>query len=185
MRRAQEEREERRAQEAREQRKAQEERENGVKTQEERREEREVEAQEGHDGEEEMTTQETCVEAKKEMNSMYEESDVSNRHMTWWRIAWWVRVDNGHHLRTARGRRRAWRAATRAAREARETEQVAGREREKCERGTTGRKESNTLHVVFHFPSNGNVTATATSVTTAAAATSAAPAAAPQCVRLQ
>ena len=102
MRRAQEEREERRAQEAREQRKAQEERENGVKAQQERREEREVEAQEGHDGEEEMTTQETCVEAK-EVNSMYEESDVSNRHMTWWRNAWWVRVDNGPHC----GRREA------------------------------------------------------------------------------
>ena len=47
------------------------------------REEREVEAQEGHDGEEEMTTQEKCVEAKKEVNSMREEIDVSNRHMAW------------------------------------------------------------------------------------------------------
>ena len=58
-------------------------------------------------------------------------------------------------LRTARGRRRVWRAATRAARETRETEQVAGGEREKWEQETTertGRKESNTLHVVFHFP---------------------------------
>ena len=50
------------------------------KAQEERREEREVGAQERHDGEEEMTTQENCVEAMKETNSMYEESDVSNRH---------------------------------------------------------------------------------------------------------
>ena len=158
----------------------------GTRREEERRKrENRERAQEGHDGEEEMTTQETCVEAKKEMNSMYEESDVSNRHTTWWRNAWWVRVDNGPHLRTARGRRRAWRAATRAAREARETEQVAGGEREKWEQGTTGRKESNTLHVVFHFPSNGNVTATATRATTTAAATAAAPAAAPQCVRLQ
>ena len=165
--RAQEAREEeRRAQEAREKEaRAQEEqaREEG-KAQEERREERKVEAQEGHDGEEEMTTQENCVETKKEMNSMYEESDVSNRHMTWWRNAWWVRMDNGPHLRTARGRRRVWRAATRAAREARETEQVAGGEREKWEQGTTGRKESNTLHVVFHFP-------TATIPAAAAAAT--------------
>ena len=74
-------------------------------------------------------------------------------------------MDNGPHLRTARGRRRAWRAATRAAREAHETEQVAGGEREKWEQGTTGRKESNTLHVVFHFP---------TTATTAVAATTAA-----------
>ena len=161
--RAQEAREEEsRAQEAREEEaRAQEEQaREEVKAQEERREERKVEAQEGHDGEEEMTTQENCVETKKEMNSMYEESDVSNRHMTWWRNAWWVRMDNGPHLRTARGRRRVWRAATRAAREARETEQVAGGEREKWEQGTTGRKESNTLHVVFHFPNNGNATAT-------------------------
>ena len=108
-RRAQEAREQRKAQEKQKREaKAQEERENGVKAQEqqkkevsaqgeqeshtregkaqgERREEREVEAQEGHDGEEEMATQEKCVEAKKEVNSMHEENDVSNRHMTWWR----------------------------------------------------------------------------------------------------
>ena len=47
---------------------------------------------------------------------------------------------------------------------------VAGGEREKWEQGRTGRKESNTLHVVFHFPSNGNATATATSATTTAVA---------------
>ena len=124
------------------------------KAQEERRKEREVEAQEGHDGEKEMTTQEKCVDAKKEVNSMHEENDVSNRHMTWWRDAWWVRMDNGPHLRTARGRRRVWRPATRAAREARETERVAGGEREKWEQEVTGRKESNTLHAVFHLPHN-------------------------------
>ena len=147
------------------------------KAQEERRKEREVEAQEGHDGEKEMTTQEKCVEAKKEVNSMHEENDVSNRHMTWWRDAWWVRMDNGPHIRTARGHRRVWRAATRAAREARETEQVAGGEREKWEQGTTGRtgrKESNTLHIVFHLPSTSTTTAAAA---TAAAATTAATAA--------
>ena len=48
-----------------------------------------------------MTTQENCVETKKEMNSMHEEGHVSNRHMTWWQNAWWVRVNNGPHLRTA------------------------------------------------------------------------------------
>ena len=73
-----------------------------------------------------MRTQEKCVEDNKEGNSMHEGNDVSNRHMTWWRDAWWVRMDNGPHIRTARGRRRVWRAATRAARETRETERVAG-----------------------------------------------------------
>ena len=42
----------------------------------ERREESDVEAQEGHDREEEMATQEKCVEAKKESNSMHEEKKL-------------------------------------------------------------------------------------------------------------
>ena len=90
----------------------------------ERREEREVEDQEGHEGKEEMTTQEECVETKKETNSMHEESDVSNRHMTWWKNAWWIRMDGGPHMRTARGRRRIWRAARRAAEQARDDDTV-------------------------------------------------------------
>ena len=109
-RRAQDAREEQTtAQEAREEEK----RAQKALAQEERRGEREVEAQEGHDREEEVATQEKFVEAKKEANSRHEENDVSNRHMTWWRDTWWVRVDNGPHLRTARGRRRVWRGATR------------------------------------------------------------------------
>ena len=43
--------------------------------------EREAYAQEGHGGE--MTTQEKCVEAKKEVSSMHEENDVTKRHMAW------------------------------------------------------------------------------------------------------
>ena len=131
---------------------AQEEREEGVSVQEEQ-----VEAHEGHAGEEAMTTQKKCVEEQKETNSMHEENDVSNGHMARWRDAWWVRVDNGPHLRS-------------------ETEQVAGEEREKWEQGTTGRKESNTLHVVFHFPT-ASTTNTTTAAGTAAAATAAAVAA--------
>ena len=65
-----------------------------------------------------MTTQEECVEAKKETNSMHEESDVSNRHMTW------RDMDGGPHMRTARGRRRIWRAARRAAEQARDDDGV-------------------------------------------------------------
>ena len=86
------------------------------------------------------------------MNSVHEETHVSNRHMKWWQNAWWVRVDNGPHLRTSRDRRKVWRAAARSAQEVRETGKVAGREREEWEQGKTERKESNTLHVVFHFP---------------------------------
>ena len=88
------------------------------------REEREVKAQEGHEGSEEVTTQEKCVEAKKETNSMHEESDVSKRHMTWWENAWWIRMDGGPHMRTARDRRRIWRAARRAAEQARDDDRV-------------------------------------------------------------
>ena len=72
---------------------------------------------------------------------MHEESHVSNRHMTWWQNSWWVRVNNGPHLRTARDRRKVWRAATRAAQEVRETGKVAGREREEWEKRETERQE--------------------------------------------
>ena len=119
-------------------------------------------AQEGHEGE--VKAQ---AEQEEDVNSLHEESHVSNRHMTWWRDAWGVRMDNGPHLRTAQGHRRAWRAATRAAQDTRETEQTERGEREKWKQGRTKRREGNTLHVVFHFP-------TATTATTAAAAAAAA-----------
>ena len=146
--RAQEAREEqRRAQEAQDEKRAQEEQERlarEAKAQEERREQdREAVTQEGHEGE--VKAQE---EQGENANSLHEESHVSNRHMTWWRNAWWVRVNNGPHLQTARDRRRVWRAATRAAQEVRDTGRVPGGEREKWEQGKT---ESNTLHVIFHF----------------------------------
>ena len=147
---AQEMRREKRVQEAREKEaKAQEEREREVsaygererqvrevRTEEERteqerkieapeRHECDVKAQEGHEGEVEAQD-----EQEEDANSLHEESHVSNRHTTWWHNAWWVRVNNGPHLRTARDRRRVWRAATRAAQEVRETGKVAGGERE-------------------------------------------------------
>ena len=163
-RKAQEEQErEAKAQEERErvarEAKAQEEREREVNAHEERRkQEREAEAQEGHEGE--VKAQEEQVE---DSNSLQEESHVSNRHMTWWHNGWWVRVNNGPHLQTARDRRRVWRAATRAAHEVRETGKVPGGEREKWEQGKT---ESNTLHVIFHFnPTAAAATAAATAAT--------------------
>ena len=125
-----------------------------------RKQEREAEAQEGHEGE--VKAQEEQAE---DSNSLQEESHVSNRHMTWWHNAWWVRVNNGPHLRTARDRRRVWRAATRAAQEVRDTGKVAGGEREKWEQGKTERTESNTLHVVFHFPTSTTAAAAATAAT--------------------
>ena len=130
--------EERREQEAREDEiRAQEEREKEAKAQEERREEeRKVQAQEGHEEAEEVTTQEKCVEAKKETNSMQEECDVSKRHMTWWKNAWWIRMDGGPHMRTARCRRRIWRADRRAAEQARDDDRVE--ETEPCRRGRGG-----------------------------------------------
>ena len=133
----------------------------------------EVEAQGGH--EDEVKAQgglESEVKAhdgqeEEDANSLREECHVSNRHMTWWHNAWWVRVNNGPHLRTARDRRKVWRAATRAAQEVRETGRVVGGEKERRE---TGSKESNTLHLVFHFPNATNFNPTAAAATAAATA---------------
>ena len=72
-------------------------------------------------------------------NLLHEESHVSDRHMTWWRNAWWVRVNNGPHMRTARGRRRIWRAARQAAEQDCHEEWV-GETQPGGERGT-GRKK--------------------------------------------
>ena len=159
---AQEEREEEaRAHEEREKEtRAQEEREKEAKAQEERREEeRTVQAKQGHEGKAEMTTPGECVEEKKERKSMQEESDVSNRHMTWWKNAWWIRVDGGPHMRTARGRRRIWWAARSAAEQARDDDgieetQSFAEEAEGEKRGKRGRQNQtrlcseNTLHIV-------------------------------------
>ena len=102
-----------------------------MSAQEERREqESEVEAQGGRKQESEDVrnrTQEECVEEKREgenRNHFCEDSDVSNRHVTWWRKAWWIRIDDGSSMRSARGRRRVWRAARRAAEQARDGDRV-------------------------------------------------------------
>ena len=54
--------------------------------------EREVEAQVRHESE---VKAQGCQE--EEVNSMHEESHVSNRHMTWWQNAGWIRVNSGPH----------------------------------------------------------------------------------------
>ena len=76
------------------------------------------------------------------VNSVHEDIDVLNRHMTWWRNAWWIRVDNGPHMRSARGRRRTWRAARKTAEQVRDGNWVGQtRERDgRRERDRTGKK---------------------------------------------
>ena len=92
--------------------------------------ESDVKAQEGHEGE--VKAQE---EQGEDANSLHEESHVSNRHMTWWHNAWWVRVNNGS----------AWTADHICGR--RETVEECGEQppepRRKCARqeGSQGKKE--------------------------------------------
>ena len=86
--------------------------------------EKEVEAQGRHESEEKAQGgHESKVKAQggqeEDVNSVHDQSHVSNRHMTWWQNAWWVRVDNGPHMRSAKGRRRTWRAARLAAEQVR------------------------------------------------------------------
>ena len=116
---------------------------------------------------------------KEDANSLHEECHVSNRHMTWWHNVWWIRVGNGPHMRSARGRRRVWRAARRAAEQARDedrageaqciAEKAEGEkwERRQIDRQTRPCSES-TLHLVLHLPQNATATATAVAPTAAA-----------------
>ena len=107
-----------------------------------------------------------CVEEKtrdENRNRRYDEGkDVSNRHMTWWRRAWWIQIDHGSSIRGARGRRRVWRAARRAAEEARDKDGVGTAqchaERAKGQTGRRGTRErqarrcrENALHIVMHL----------------------------------
>ena len=188
-RRAQEAREERRTQEAQEEERAPEapelrRSEREVSAQKERREqESEVEAQGGREQESEEVrnrTQEECVEEKREgenRNQFCENSDVSNRHMTWWRKAWWIRIDDGSSMRSARGRRRVWRAARRAAEQARDGDRVEETHclAEEAKWEKWGKRQADrqctesTLHLVLHLPQNATATATTQATATATA----------------
>ena len=128
------------------------------------RHESEVKAQEGHEGDVKAQG-----EQGEDANSLHEECHVSNRHMTWWHNAWWIRVDNGPHMRSAR----------RAAEQARDEDGAGEAQRlaEEAEREKWGRRQTdrqtrqgseNILHLVLHLPQNASATATAT---TPAAAT--------------
>ena len=126
--------------------KAQEEQRREVRREERGCEEREVEPQ-GEQGEEGDRVDAQGGRGRKEgemngENSLHEESRASDRHMTWWRNAWWVRVNNGPHMRTARGRRRIWRAARQAAEQACHEEWAGEAQGRKGEReGRGARKE--------------------------------------------
>ena len=109
---------------------------------------------------------------------MHEDNDVPNRYMTWWKRACWMRIDDGSSMR---GRRRVWRAARRAAEQARDDDGVEETQRQadeaQGEKWESGKKEKqtrsrseNTLHIVLHLPSNAIATATTAAATAAAAA---------------
>ena len=64
--------------------------------------EREVEAQGEHESEvkaQEEGEVKAQGEREEDSNSLHEECHVSNRHMTY--NSWWIRVDNGPHMRSA------------------------------------------------------------------------------------
>ena len=88
--------------------------------------ESEVKAQEGHE----------------DANSLHGERHESNRHMTW-HNAWWIRVANGPHMRSARGRRRTRRAARQVAEQVRNGSWV-GETREGAEEAETDNPDSAT-----------------------------------------
>ena len=101
--------------------------------------EREVEAQGGHESDvKALKGPESEMKAhggqEEDVNSVHDECHVSNRHMTWWHNAWWIRVDSGPHMRSARGRRRTWRAARQATR--------TGPRRKQGRRDLEGRRET-------------------------------------------
>ena len=90
----------------------------------------------------------------------------------------WIRVDSGPHMWTARDRRRIWRAARRAAQQARDSGWVEETQTADEAEGEKGRKErrerqnkqcsENTLDIVLHLPNNAT-TATATAAAPASA----------------
>ena len=138
-------REERGEREEREVKRLREEREEERRAQEGReRQEQEVKVQGEHGEEERGWTQKECVgeKEKERRKSTYEDNDVSNRHMARWKRSW-IRIDVGSSMRSARGRRRVWRAARRVADEARDGEGVgeAQRQSEEAEGGEIGKEK--------------------------------------------
>ena len=72
---------------------------------------------------ERIQAQEECAEEKckgENTKRLYEENDMSNRRMTWWKRLCWILSGHGSCVRSAKGRRSVWRTAKRAAEEARD-----------------------------------------------------------------
>ena len=88
-------------------------------------------------------------------------ANETERYMVWWRNSWWIRIRDRPTLRTAKGRRRTWRAASRAVDET-DGEKWKEREMRKC--------NESTLHVVLHLPNMANVAAPAAATAATAAA---------------
>ena len=89
-------------------------------------------------------------------------------------MTWWILIDDGSSIRSARGRRRVWRAAVRAAEEARGGDGVQERRPNVKPKGQRGkkRKESqtrgcseNTVHTVLHLLASETAAATAAAAT--------------------
>ena len=112
------------------------------------------------------------VEQEEDVNSVHDECHVSNRHMTWWHNAWWIRVDNGPHMRSATGRRRTWRAARQAAEPVRDGNRVGETWREEKEKLKKGERREERQ---AQKEQRGHPTPNPTRLTTAAPATPAAP----------
>ena len=119
---------------------------------------------------EKQTEQERKVEAQGEqeedVNSVHDECHVSNRHMTWWHNARWIRVDNWSHMRSARGRRRTWRAARQAAEQVRDGNRVG--EKGRKGRGRKAEQKEQRSHLTPN-PTRLTTASTATTAGTAAA----------------
>ena len=118
---------------------------------------------------ERVWTQKECFGEEESRNSTFEDNDVSNRHMTWWKRSRWIRNDDGSSMRSTRGRRSGRRArdGDGVGETQRQAEEAEGEKwgRRKGERQTRQRSEK-TLHIVWHLP-----TTAATKTAGAAAAT--------------
>ena len=110
---------------------------------------------------------------EEDVNSVHDECHVSNRHMTWWHNARWIRVDNGPHMRMRQGTAQNLASSQASGRTGPRRKQgrrdLEGRKREteKGEREEERQhRKSNeaTLHLILHVSQQQ---ATATPATTA------------------
>ena len=96
---------------------------------------------------------------EKDVNSVHDECHVSNRHMTWWHNAWWIRVDNGPHNAQRQGTAQNLASSQASGRTGPRRKlgrrDPGGRKREtekgrKGEAGQNRKTNEATLHLIFH-----------------------------------